>query len=153
MILTMTVPDQLTADFFHFTAACRHRGFDAAVPVPSVDDPNIYASKAEAAAIAVTSLLNDGHFMHLQMHDFGSSLDSSHLSYPNVREANVSIVLRHPPAMFVAQQSPEVDRRATALEAFAEVAAFELKVAVRALGELPDSIRVRTQLLQQYHGM
>lgn len=134
LLLTVTVLDQLTADLFHSSKA------DPPVVLP--DEPGALASRAQAAALAMSALAHAGTFQDIPLADFADSLDRSPLLFPTVLEANVSIVFPEASASFTAFQSPEVDGRAMSLVAFAEAAAFELELAVRALPELPDSIGV-----------
>lgn len=134
LVLTVTVPDQGMADLFHNTAA--HP------PTLAANDPTSFASKAQAAAMALTSLAGNGVFRGINMTDFRTSLDTSLISYPTIIQANVSLLLANPSIGFTAQRSPYLDPQSIAMEAFLEAAAFELDLAVRSLSDLPDSIGV-----------
>lgn len=133
-MLTVTVPDQSTADLFHNSTS--------QPPVPSPTEPRGFATKAEAAALALSSLAHAGTLQDIPLASLGANLVLSPFLYPTVLEANISISFLDASRKFTVAQNPRVDSRASALEAFAEAAAFELAVAVRALPELPDSIGV-----------
>ena len=79
------------------------------------------------------------------MADLGTGLTASPLSYPVFIHANMSLTVTEAWDGFVAMKSPSIDPQTTATEAFMEAAAFELDLAVTALGDLPDDIEVSKQ--------
>lgn len=137
LVLTVTVRDQVTADLFHDTAAYP--------PVLAPNDPSSFASKAQAAAIALTSLIRTDIFRGINMADLGTDLAASPLSYPAFIHANMSLTVTEAWDGFVANKSPSIDPQTTAMEAFMEAAAFEIDLAVTSLGNLPDAIGVSNQ--------
>jgi hypothetical protein len=136
LTLTLTVPDQFTADILHTSAA------DPSYPSPR--DPSALATKADAAGLALSGLVRAGAFHDIPMPSLAVNLQHAWLTYPVVAQANVSIIFTGGFENFTAVRSPQVDTLQPSLLAFAEAAAFELDVALRALPELPDSIDVRT---------
>lgn len=134
LLLTVTVPDQVTADFFDSSAANP--------PVLSPTDPSQFATKSQAASISLISFANSGAFGNIPLQSFGAKLDLSPLTYPSISDANVSLSRIQPTADFNTKRSEDTDLRASALEAFAESATFELEVAIRALPELPEEYGV-----------
>jgi hypothetical protein len=77
------------------------------------------------------------------MMSLAANLQQASLLYPVAAEANVSIIISETSENFTAVRSPQVDALQASLLAFAEAAAFELDVSLRALPELPDSVDVR----------
>jgi hypothetical protein len=136
LILTLTVPDQFTADLFHTTAA--------QPSFPSPREPSALATRADAAGLALSGLARNGTFLHIPMSSFAANLQRASLPYPIVVIANVSIIMTEATVNFTAVQSPQVDSLQASLVTFAEAAAFELDVSLRALPEFPDSIDVRS---------
>ena len=144
LVLTVTVPDQGTADLFHNTAA--HP------PTLAPNNPASFASKAQAAAMALTSLTRTDIFRGINMADLGTGLAVSPLPYPVVIHANMSLTVTEAWDGFLANKSPSIDPQTTAMEAFMEAAAFELELAVASLGDLPDAMGVsRTAFLCVLH--
>ena len=135
MVMTLTVPDQFTADLFH--------GTTATPPVPSPTDPNSLATRAEASARACSALVHAGSLLEIPLPALGAALQLSPLLYPAATDANVSIFFQAAPDGYEALQSPTMDSRASALEAVAETAAFELHEAVWRVPALTDSSGVR----------
>lgn len=133
--LTVTVPDQRTADYLHTTAA--HP------PVLSPDTSS-FATRAQAAAMALTTKARARTFYDMHMPNFGTSLWTSSVTYPTISEANVSVYFIQPDDRFVSEQSPFTDSNSNTLEAFAEASAYELEVAIQTLTDLPDSLGVRS---------
>jgi hypothetical protein len=138
LLLTATVPDQVTADRFHSSV-------DRST-LPSPVGPSTFATKAQAAAHALTVLVHADALRDIPMPNLDANLHLSPFSYPAVIDANVSIIFPEGSRSFNAVVSPRMDTRALALQAFAEDAAFALEVAVRAVPDLPDSIGVRCNL-------
>jgi hypothetical protein len=135
LTLTLTVPDQLTADLLHTTAA------DPSYPSPS--NPSALATRADAAGLALSGLVRTGTFLHIPMPSLAATLQRTSLPYPAVADANVSIIINEGSENFTAVRSPHVDALQESLLAFAEASAFELDVSLRSLPELPDSIQAR----------
>jgi hypothetical protein len=134
MRLTLTVPDQFTADVMHTNAA--------EPPYPSPHDPSVRATRAEKAALALSSLARSGALLDIPMPSLAASLQLASQSYPVVVDANVSIIFTEAFENFTAMQSPQAHTLQATLLAFAEAAAFELDMTQRALPELPDSLDV-----------
>jgi hypothetical protein len=134
MRLTLTVPDQITADVMHTTAA--------EPPYPSPHDPSMRATRAEMAALSLSTLARSGAFLDLPMLSFAATLQLASQPYLLVADANVSIIFTEASGNFTAMRSPQVDTLEATLLAFAEAAAFELDISLRALPELPDSLQV-----------
>jgi hypothetical protein len=134
MRLTLTVPDQITADVMHTTAA--------EPPYPSPHDANVGATRAQKAALALSTLARAGAFLDIPMLSLASSLQLASHPYPVVVDANVSIIFTEASENFTAMRSPPVDTLQATLLAFAEAAAFQLDISLRALPELPDSLNV-----------
>jgi hypothetical protein len=139
LFLTLTVPDQVTADLMHGTAA--------EPSFPSPRDPSALASRADAAALALTSLARTGAFHDIPIPTLAANLQLSPLLYPVVADANVSLIFIDNSANFTAVRSPQVDTLQASLLAFAEAAAFELEISLRTLPELTDSINVRGSVI------
>jgi hypothetical protein len=137
--LTVTVTDQVTADLMHTTAA--------QPSFPSPRDPSVLATRADAAALALTGLARAGAFHDIPMPTLAANLQLAPLLYPSVADANVSIIFTEASETFIAVQSPQVDALQASLLAFAEAAAFELEISLRSLPELPDSISVRSSFI------
>jgi hypothetical protein len=74
-------------------------------------------------------------------------LQQSSALYPVISEANVSIILTETSGNFTSVRSPQMDTQQASLLAFAEAAALELDVSLRALPELPYSIEVRSSVI------
>jgi hypothetical protein len=138
LLLAVTVPDLGTATHFHNSSA--------APPAPSPVNPNMLATRAQAAAHALSLLVHAGAFHGIPMPNIGASLKRSALGYPAVLDANVSIMFPEASGSFQAVRSPQMDTRELTLQAFAEDAAFALEMAVRAVPDLPESIGVRLHL-------
>jgi hypothetical protein len=137
--LTLTVPDQFTADFFHTSTA--------EPPYPSPQDPGVLATRADMAALALSALARSGKLHDVPMLSLAANLQLASLPYPAVADANVSIIFSEASENFTAVRSPQVDTRQAALLAFAEATASELDIALHALPVLPDAIDVRSSVL------
>jgi hypothetical protein len=135
LTLILTVPDQYTADLFHTSAA--------EPPYPSLLNSSALATRADAAALALSGLARAGALYHIPMPSLAANLQLSSLNYPEVSDANVSIIFTEASENFTAVLSPEVDTLQVSLLAFAEAAAFELDIALKELPEFADSIDVR----------
>jgi hypothetical protein len=138
LTLTLTVPDQFTADLLHTTAA--------EPSYPSPRDPSALATRADAAGLALSGLVRAGTFLHIPMPSLAATLQRSSQPYPIVADANVSIITEVS-ENFTAVRSPQVDTLQESLLAFADAAVFELDVSLRELPELSDSIHVRISVL------
>jgi hypothetical protein len=134
MRLTLTVPDQITVDVMHTTAA--------EPPYPSPHDANVGATRADRAALALTRLARAGAFLDIPMLSLAANLQLAAQPYPVVMDANVSIIFTKASENFTAMRSPQVDTLQATLLAFAEAAAFQLDISLQALPELPDSLDV-----------
>jgi hypothetical protein len=143
LTLTLTVPDQFTADLLHASAA--------EPSYPSPRNPNALATRADAAGLALSGLVRAGVFLHIPMPSLAATLQRSSVPYPVVADANVSIIITEGSENFTAVRSPHVDALQESLLAFAEAAAFELDLSLRTLPELPDSIQARIVLLSVDH--
>jgi hypothetical protein len=139
LTLTLTVPDQFTADLFHTSAA--------KPSYPSPLNPSAFATRADAAALALSGLARAGAFHDIPMPSLAANLKLSRLKYPVVTDTNVSMIFTETSDNFTALRSPEVDTLQESLLAFAEATAFELDVALQALPELAGSIDVRFSVL------
>jgi hypothetical protein len=135
LTLTLTVPDQFTADFLHTSTA--------QPSYPSPRNSSALATRVDAAGLSLSGLARNGAFHHVAMSGFAATLQRASLPYPLVVNANVSMIMAEASANFTAVRSPQVDALQASLLAFAEAAAFELHLAVQALPELTDSIDVR----------
>jgi hypothetical protein len=134
MRLTLTVPDQFTADVMHTTAVDP--------PYPSSHDPSMRATRAEMAAMSLSILARSGAFLDIPMRTLATNLQLAAQPYPVVMDANVSIVFTEASENFTAMRSPQVDTLQATLLAFAEAAAFQLDSSLRAFPEFPDSLSV-----------
>jgi hypothetical protein len=132
MRLTLTVPDQFTADVMHTTAA--------EPPYPSPHDPNVRASRAEMAAMSLSALARSGAFLDIPMPSLAATLQLASQSYPVIVDANVSIIFTEASENVTTMQSLQADTLKATLLGFA--AAFELDMSLRVLPELPDSLDV-----------
>jgi hypothetical protein len=134
MRLTLTVPDQFTADVLHTTAA--------EPPYPTPHDPNVRATRADMAAMSLSTLARSGAFLDIPMLTLAANLQLASLPYPLVVDANVSIIFTEASENFTAMRSPQVDTLQPTLLAFAEAAAFELDSSLWAFPEFPDLLSV-----------
>jgi hypothetical protein len=139
LTLTLTVPDQITADLLHTSTA--------EPPFPSPHNSSALATRVDAAALALSDLARSGAFHDIPMKSLAVNLQLSFLPYPVVADANVSIIITDASENFTAVRSPQVDTLQATLLAFAEAAAFELDVLLRAMPELPESFDVRSSVI------
>jgi hypothetical protein len=65
LTLTLTVPDQFTADLLHPTAA--------EPSYPSPRDPSALATRADAAGLVLSGLVRAGAFFHVPMPSFATT--------------------------------------------------------------------------------
>lgn len=127
-LLTVTVPDQSKADWFHSAAA--------SPPVMLPESSSELATRAEAAAMAMTAALHAGTFVDMPSLTFGPAIQNSQLSFPTVLGVNMSVVFPEASSRFQAVTSAAMDTRVIVAEAMVESAAYELQVAVRDLPTL-----------------
>jgi hypothetical protein len=139
LILTLTVPDQNTADIFHTSAANP--------PFRSPRDPSVLATRADEAALSLSALARAGAFRDIPMPSLAANLKLATVPYPVITGANVSIIFTETSENFTAVQSEQVDTLQVSLLAFAEAAAFELHIALHALPELSESLDVSPSAL------
>ena len=81
LTITLTVPDQATADTIHSSVA------QPAFPSPGA--PFLDATRADAAALALTSLIQADTFFNLGLPSLGAVLEQSPMQYPSVSDAQV----------------------------------------------------------------
>ena len=127
LTITLTVPDQATADTIHSSVA------QPAFPSPGA--PFLDATRADAAALALTSLIQADTFFNLGLPSLGAVLEQSPMQYPSVSDAQVSLGFTESTGSLYAQESPSVDALGVSLEAFMEATVHELD---EALLNLPD---------------
>jgi hypothetical protein len=138
LTLTLTVPDQITADIFHTSTA--------EPPYRSPRDPNALATRADAAGLALSRLARDRAFHDIPVPKLAANLQLTSLQYPVVADASVSIIITAVSENFTAVRSLQVDTLQASLFAFAQAAVFELELALQALPDLHDAIQVRFQV-------
>jgi hypothetical protein len=139
LTLTLTVPDQFTAALFHTSAA--------KPPYPSPLNPRAFATRADAAALALSGLARAGAFHDIPMPNLAANLKLSRLTYPVVTDSNLTMIFTETSENFTAVRSPEVNTLQESLLAFAEATAFELDVALQSLPELAGAIDVRSSVV------
>jgi hypothetical protein len=121
---TLTVSNQSIADAFH--------GSPADPPFPSPRDPSTPASRADAVALALTSLIQtDG--LYFTMPDLGDLLTRSSFSYPLVTNAQASLAFANSTGEFYSAVSPVFNSSEGSLQAFMEASVYEMDEAIRNL--------------------
>ena len=134
LVLTLTVPDQAQADTIHASVA------QPAFQSPST--PSINATRADAAALMLTSLLQADTFSILTLPSLGGALEQSITQYPAVTDAQVSFGLARSSSGLAAVESPAVDSLGTSLDAFMEATVHELDEALRTLPSISPLVGV-----------
>ena len=139
LVLTLTVPDHPTADAIHSSTSQPE--------FQSPRAPFLNATRADAAALALTSLLQADTLLGITLPGLGGVLEQSPTQYPAVTDAQVSFGLADSSGGLAAEESPPVDSLGVSLEAFMEATVHELDEALRALPSISPRTGVLSHLL------
>ena len=111
--------------------------------------PFLNATRAEAAALALTALIQADTLSSILLPSLGEALERPPAQYPAVGSTQVAIGFEGPSDGVSAEASPAVDSLRVALDAFIQGAAYELNTAQRNLPDLSASAEVRCCLKLQ----